>query len=196
MLTRRQAALIPLAALLAAGLPPTASRAEDEAAAWVALRAGGVAMIRHARAPGTGDPANFRLDDCATQRNLSAEGRAQAESFGQQIRVQGVDVSRVLHSRWCRARDTAVLAFPKLAEQGLVTPEPALDSFFEDRSREVEQTEAAQAIIAAWRGPGALILSTHQVNISAITGRGVREGEAMVFQPTADGIEFIGSIQF
>ncbi|MBX2855148.1 MAG: histidine phosphatase family protein [Rhodobacteraceae bacterium] len=160
------------------------------------MRAGGVAMIRHARAPGTGDPARFRLDDCATQRNLSAEGRAQAESFGQQIHVQGVTVSRVLHSRWCRARDTAVLAFPKLSEQGLVTPEPALDSFFGDLSREVEQTDAARDIIASWAGPGALILSTHQVNITAITGMGVREGEAMVFQPTANGIEFVGSIQF
>src|SRR5688572_19654338 len=69
--------------------------------AWQGLQQGGtVALFRHARAPGTGDPANFRLDDCSTQRNLSEEGQRQSQRIGEQFRTRKVPVERVLSSRW------------------------------------------------------------------------------------------------
>ena len=66
-----------------------------------------VAILRHAFAPGTGDPATFALDDCATQRNLDAQGREQARKIGAAIRAAGATVDRVITSQWCRCRDTA-----------------------------------------------------------------------------------------
>ncbi|MFN3400943.1 MAG: histidine phosphatase family protein, partial [Ferrovibrio sp.] len=75
---------------------------------WQALRSGeAVALMRHAEAPGTGDPAGFRLDDCSTQRNLSAEGRAQAARLGERFRSNGIAGAEIRSSAWCRGRDTA-----------------------------------------------------------------------------------------
>lgn len=162
--------------------------AADEA--WTALRDGGVAVMRHARAPGTGDPPDFRLGDCATQRNLSAEGRAQAEAIGARFRAEKVEVGQVLHSRWCRARDTARLAFPELSE-----PEPALDSFFQDRASRDARTAAVRDIVRRWRGPGALVLVSHQMNVTALTGVFPREGEAVVLKPGPGGGEVVGRLR-
>ena len=92
--------LLPLSA---AAQPQT-----DEAGLWAALRDGGhVALIRHALAPGTGDPAGFRVDDCATQRNLSPAGRAQARAIGERFRANGIDTAALFSSQWCRCLDTA-----------------------------------------------------------------------------------------
>ncbi|MBR1236022.1 histidine phosphatase family protein [Bradyrhizobium sp. AUGA SZCCT0182] len=83
----------------------------DDAAAWSALRAGGhVALMRHADAPGgVGDPPGFRIDDCATQRNLSAKGRADARRIGARLKSEGIAVDQILTSPWCRCMDTATL---------------------------------------------------------------------------------------
>ncbi|MBB3018259.1 phosphohistidine phosphatase SixA [Microvirga lupini] len=163
--------------------------ATDEA--WQALREGGVvALFRHARAPGTGDPPDFRLDDCSTQRNLSEEGRRQAQRIGDQLRTRQVSVERVLSSRWCRALDTARLAFGGMAE-----PSPPLDSFFSGRDQEPAQTRAVRRIIGGWRSTGVLVLVTHQVNVTALTGIFPSEGEMLVLRPKADsGFEVIGRI--
>jgi hypothetical protein len=83
----------------------------DEAEAWTALHAGRhVALMRHTDAPGgAGDPPGFRVDDCATQRNLSAKGRADAARIGARLRSEGIAVERILSSPWCRCMDTATL---------------------------------------------------------------------------------------
>lgn len=180
----------PFALACAILLAATAAGAASEEAAWRALRNDGVAVMRHARAPGTGDPAAFQLSECATQRNLSAEGRAQAEAIGARFRTVNIAVGGVLHSRWCRARDTAALAFPGLAE-----PEPALDSFFQDRASKDAQTAALRRIVAQWRGPGALVLVSHQVNVTALTGVFPREGEAVVLKPEPGGFEVVGRLR-
>lgn len=163
--------------------------ASDET--WQALRQGGtVALFRHARAPGTGDPANFRLDDCSTQRNLSEEGRRQAQRIGDQFRARNIPVERVLSSRWCRALDTARLAFDALAQ-----PAPPLDSFFSGREQEPAQTQAVRRIIEEWRSTGVLVLVTHQVNITALTGVFPSEGEMLVLRPRAgSGFDVVGRI--
>ncbi|QRM30997.1 histidine phosphatase family protein [Microvirga sp. VF16] len=156
---------------------PQALHASEEV--WQALRAGGtIGLFRHASAPGAGDPANFRLEDCATQRNLSAEGRRQAQAIGEQFRARQIPVERVLSSRWCRALDTARLAFGNLTESS-----PPLDSFFSDRDQEPAQTRAVRQIVQDWRSRGVLVLVTHQVNITALTGIFPDEGEMLVLRP-------------
>jgi broad specificity phosphatase PhoE len=161
---------------------------------WAALREPGVVLIvRHAETvPGIGDPPGFRIDDCATQRNLSETGRKQAAAMGRTLAERGVTVSKVESSRWCRCADTARLAFPLLPVAYL----DALNSFFEDRSTAAAQTRALRARIAEWKGPGTLVLVTHQVNISALTGRATAMGEAVVLRPAVGDVSVLGTVRF
>lgn len=161
---------------------------------WAALREpGAVLIVRHAETvPGIGDPPGFRIDDCATQRNLSETGRKQAVAMGRTLAERGVTVSRVESSRWCRCAETARLAFPQLPVAYL----DALNSFFEDRSTAAAQTRALRARIAEWKGPGVLVLVTHQVNISALTGRATAMGEAVVLRPVGGDVSVLGTVSF
>ncbi len=174
-----------LLALLACAVPAPARA--DEAFRAALREPGAAVLMRHATAPGIGDPEGFRLDDCATQRNLDASGRAEARQLGARLRAQGLAVGAVLHSRWCRTRDTAQLAFG--GRPGVtIRPEPAFDSFFAGQGDAAAQTNAARAILAGWRGPGVLVVVTHQVNISALTGESPASGEAFAVVPgAADG---------
>lgn len=177
-----------LAAIAMLMLAPSQASADE--AAWAALRQpGAVVLFRHAVAPGTGDPAGMRLGDCATQRNLDAAGRAQARRIGETFRARGIAVGAVLTSRWCRAADTAELAFP-----GAARPEPAFDSFFSDRSAEPARTAAARRILEGWAGPGALVVTTHQVNITALTGIVPRSGEGIVMRHVGGRMEVVGRV--
>jgi phosphohistidine phosphatase SixA len=173
----RRACLCGLASFIA--LPRGAFASEE--AAWRILADGGIAVFRHALAPGTGDPPGFRLDDCATQRNLSADGRRQAARIGEAFRSRGIVIGRVLSSQWCRARETARIAF------GRAEDEPAISSFFADRSRSAAQTELARSLVAGWNGSGALILVTHQVNVTALSGIFPQSGEAVVIRRGGSG---------
>lgn len=174
------------AALLLAIVSAVPADAQDQ---WVALRAdGAIAVMRHALAPGTGDPSDFTLGDCSTQRNLDDRGRAQARAIGEAFRVNNVRVDRVLTSEWCRARETA-----ELLGLAPVSELPALNSFFADRSTRKAQTEALAAFLAD--AQDRLVLVTHQVNISALTGRRTSSGEMVVIDVTADGkVDVLGSI--
>ncbi|WPB83001.1 histidine phosphatase family protein [Sediminicoccus rosea] len=178
-----------LALGLAAFLPAPPAEA-SEAAAWEALRQGAIVMFRHAYAPGGGDPAGMRLGECATQRNLDAQGRAQAVRIGEAIRAQGVTVGAVLTSQWCRTTETAELAFP-----GQSRPEPAFNSFFGDRPAGPALTAAARRILLAWAGPGALFVSTHQVNITGLTGIVPASGEGVVLRAEGGELRVVGRIQ-
>jgi broad specificity phosphatase PhoE len=150
--------------------------------AWQALQEGGaVALLRHAHAPGTGDPPEFRLGDCSTQRNLSSEGREQARRIGEQFQANHIPIERVLSSEWCRCLETARLAF-----EDRVEPFPALNSFFSKQDVEGAQTRAVRALVEGWRAQsGVLVLVTHQVNITALTGIYPAEGEILVLRPRA-----------
>ena len=182
-----------LATALIASVGSVAGVAADEAA-WNELRgSGAVLVLRHAATvPGIGDPPGFRLDDCASQRNLSAEGREQAAAIGRSLREQGVSVVRVESSRWCRCLETARLAFPQLQVQPLA----ALDSFFADRAAGPAQTSVLRNRVRDWQGPGVLVLVSHQVNITALTGQAVAAGEGVVLRPEADGFRVVGSVRF
>ncbi len=155
-------------------------------------QAGRTVLIRHATAPGTGDPAGFVLDDCATQRNLSEAGRAQARRIGERFAAWGVAVDAVLSGRWCRSLETARIAFG--AER--VEPFAPLDSFFGDRSAEPGQTAATKARIAGFDGDGVLVMVTHQVNITALTGIVPAQGEAIVVEPSGVEIVVVGRVRF
>jgi phosphohistidine phosphatase SixA len=146
---------------------------------WELLRAGGqVVLWRHAQTvPGTGDPPGFRIDDCSTQRNLSAEGREQARRIGEALRARGVRVGAVLTSRWCRAIDTAQLAF------GRYEIWEDLNSTFHDRSRQAAQSAAVRQRIATHRGPDNLFLVGHGSNIIDAVGTYPGQGGMVIVTP-------------
>jgi hypothetical protein len=143
----------------------------DETAAWKALERGAIVLFRHSNAPGVGDPPGFRIGDCSTQRNLNDEGRAQARRIGEAF----------------RERD---MAFP-----GMVQDEPSFNSFFGDRTEEPEQTASATALLLRWKGPGALVVVTHQVNITALTGVAPASGEGVVLSNIDGRLTVVGRIR-
>ncbi|NNE88836.1 MAG: histidine phosphatase family protein [Silicimonas sp.] len=165
-------------------LSSTVAEAND----WEAFsEPGAIGIMRHALAPGTGDPGNLTVGDCATQRNLDERGRAQARSIGEAFRAQGISFDVVFTSQWCRTRETA-----ELLDLGPVSEAASLNSFFADFSSREQQTVETRDLISTTDGD--LMLVTHQVNISALTGRSTRSGEVLVIRLTDNGAEVLGSI--
>jgi phosphohistidine phosphatase SixA len=156
---------------------------------WASIRSGeAFIMLRHAIAPGTGDPDGFRLDDCDTQRNLSEEGRVQARAIGATFRANGLQEAELRSSAWCRCLETA-----RLLEIGSVEPLAPLNSFFDDRASGPAQTQALQEWLSRRTDRRPLVLVTHQVNITALTGFTPRSGEAVVARTAKDGsVEKLG----
>lgn len=152
---------------------------------WDAVRQGGVVILmRHAATePGTGDPPGFRADDCTSQRNLSVQGRAQAQHFGTMLASRGVHPIAVFSSAWCRCIDTGTLAFPSVPVGHLA----ALDSLFVDKSRESAQTAALREALQRIPRSGVTVWVTHQVNATALTGEYLGMGEALVLRPEGEG---------
>jgi phosphohistidine phosphatase SixA len=174
-----------LVMLLLALLLPLASAAASEDAAWAGLKQGNaVALVRHGQAPGgAGDPPGFKLDDCATQRNLSAQGRAEASALGARFRAQHIAVAKVLTSQWCRCRETA-----SLMNLGTIEEAPTFNNAFVLAERRGALTQGARAIIAGWQGPGVLVVVTHGANIWQLTGIQPAEAEVIVVvaEPVSD----------
>lgn len=169
---------------------PSSSPVKSDAEIWSVLRQGAnVVMLRHAIAPGTGDPANFQLDDCSTQRNLSEAGRQQARRIGELFRQQNITVARVLSSQWCRCLETA-----RLMDLAPVEPFPAINSFFNNRATEAQQTAEVKQLIVENRSTGVILLVTHQVNITAVTGVVPQSGEAVVLRAPEKQLEVVGSL--
>lgn len=145
---------------------------------WAAAQpAGRVILLRHARTePGIGDPPDFRLGDCRTQRNLSAEGREQSRRLGAALKAAGLVPQRVRSSQWCRCIDTAELAF------GSAEPWPALNSFFQGQGDREAQTATLREALAALPAGRTEAWVTHMVNIAALTGEGAAMGEVLVLR--------------
>lgn len=133
-----------------------------------------VLLMRHALAPGTKEPANFNLAVCSTQRNLSAQGRAQAKRTGAWLRAQGIASARVYTSAWCRCRDTA-----QLLGFGGVAQKPFLNALAKSKIQANSQTARLRALIAGAKGR-AVIMVTHKWNIAALTGITPGSGESVV----------------
>ena len=158
------------------------------------MKSGGhVLMIRHAQAPGSGDPENFAIGDCSTQRNLDDRGRDQARAIGDWLRLRGIKKARMYSSQWCRCLDTA-----NLMNLGPVTPLPALNSFYDrPQDREPNLKELRLFLSKQKSHDELLILVTHFVTISAISGEAVSSGEGVVLRMEEKGAyEFVGTLDF
>ncbi len=144
-----------------------------------------VLLMRHALAPGIGDPAGYKLQDCKTQRNLDAKGREQAQKTGQWLKMQGVGNALVFSSAWCRCKETAEnLAF------GTPVLEASLNSFFDNMRQGPQSNLNLQKFIGSQlksKGDKALILVTHHVNIAEFTGENIGSGDMVLAQVNAAG---------
>ena len=146
---------------------------------------GYVLLLRHSLAPGVGDPENFKLGDCSTQRNLSQEGRDDAAEIGAWIKRQKVKIYRVESSRWCRARQSA-----ELLDIGKVKLNKNLDSLFRESDLEShpKTLKTKQQILNHRNKSGLLVLVGHYVNIAALVGVGVDSGEGVIVKANKNGV--------
>jgi phosphohistidine phosphatase SixA len=167
------------------------SAGAGEAEVWTALRAGGhVALMRHTDAPGgVGDPPDFRIDDCSTQRNLSAKGRADAARIGARLKSEGIAVERIVSSPWCRCMDTATLL-----QLGPVAAETTFGNVVVLSDQRQSLTAGARAVIDQWTGSGILLVVTHGANIAALTGISPASGEIVVVRKGSGGSESVGRL--
>ena len=144
-----------------------------------------VLLMRHTLAPGIGDPANYSLEDCKTQRNLNSEGKSQAVFVGEWLKKKGVKNAEVHSSVWCRCKDTAALL-----NFGEYKVEPALASFFDDMSKAKESNLKLQRFIAGKiksKGDKALIMVTHHVNILEFMGENIASGDMVLAKVNPKG---------
>ncbi|WP_367714873.1 histidine phosphatase family protein [Nitratireductor sp. GISD-1A_MAKvit] len=180
--------LFAIALLFTVSAPP----ANATEAGWALLRNGGqVVLMRHAIAPGSGDPANFDIEKCGTQRNLSERGRLQARRIGALVQARAAPVERVLASRYCRTLDTATQAFGS----GPVEAFPALD-LPSDESAMEKQKAVILDRINEYTGSGNLFLITHLEVIEALIGAPAREGEAVILSRGGDTLAAAARIKF
>lgn len=173
-----------MAALLLSTGPAHVAQAGNDP--WHLLADGShIALVRHAHAPGTGDPPGFTLGDCASQRNLDSAGRAQARRLGERFRAAGFPAARMFSSQWCRCRETAELMALGPVEEA---PE-ALNSFFSAPQREAGARQALLRLVAGLPRTGPpVVFVTHQVNITAVTGIVPAPGEIVVARRQPDGL--------
>lgn len=169
----------------------SAVEAKATESGWALLREGEhVVLIRHAMAPGAADPANFDIEKCSTQRNLSERGKQQARKVGALFAARAAPVERVLSSRYCRTHETARLAFGNVEDFAALDP-PAIDE-----TARKNQLDAILKEIRDYSGSGHLVLVTHLETIQALTGQPAREGEAVIVRPEGDGLHILGRIIF
>ena len=161
----------------------------SELAIWDKLQGsapkGYVLLLRHSLAPGVGDPENFRVSYCSTQRNLSEQGRQDAREIGKWLQRREIKIARVESSRWCRAKETA-----QLLNLGKVRPNRNLDSLFQETNLEAHpQTRNIRRQIVSHRAKtGLLVMVGHFVNIAAVTGAGVDSGECVLVKADGKGV--------
>ena len=158
------------------------------------MKSGGhILMIRHAYAPGSGDPACFKIGDCATQRNLNDQGRIQARAIGEWLRSKEIKEAKVYSSQWCRCQETAtLLGF------GPVTELPALNSVYARPQDREPNIKALKSFISTLPADGELVIFvTHFENILEITGEGVSPGEGVVLKLKKGGaFDVLGDLSF
>ena len=148
---------------------------------------GNLIFIRHAYAPGSGDPANFNLNDCSTQRNLSDEGRNQAKLIGEFFKKNKIEIDKVLSSEWCRCKETAKIAFRNFSTNSF------LNSFYSLKYAENKdkQVRVLNNYIKNFESKKNLILVTHYVLISEVLNYGPSSGEIVVSDKNLNIIDTI-----
>jgi len=169
---------------LALGAPALVQAQETNPDFWALLRQGGnVLLMRHAQTEsGIGDPPNFRIGECSTQRNLNDAGREQSRRVAAAFQRENIALDEVRSSAWCRCVETAELAF------GRHTVWSPINSFFQQSGRESQTLDVLQSL-KTFKAPRNVVLVTHQVNISALTGSFTAMGEILLTRPAqmADG---------
>tara|TARA_Y100001970_G_scaffold166937_1_gene204386 strand:+ start:384 stop:935 length:552 start_codon:yes stop_codon:yes gene_type:complete len=133
-------------------------------------------FIRHAIAPGNGDPDNFNIKDCSTQRNLDKKGINQSKKIGLFFKNNKIKIDKVLSSEWCRCTDTAKYAFKKFETFD------ALNSFYDDKfaANKTKQINNLKKFIKNWDSDKNLVFITHYVVISSILNVGSSSGEIII----------------
>ena len=153
------------------------------------LESGGkLIFIRHAYAPGNGDPNNFNLNDCSTQRNLSEEGRKQAKYIGEFFERNRIKIDKVLSSEWCRCKETAKIAFKNFSSINF------LNSFYSPKfaKNKNNQIDALNDYVRKFKSNKNLVLVTHYVLISEVLNYGPSSGEIVV---SDKNFNIIGSVE-
>ena len=137
---------------------------------------GKLIFIRHAYAPGNGDPNNFNLNDCSTQRNLNVDGRKQARNIGEFFKENKIKIYKVLSSEWCRCKETADIAFEDFSTNSF------LNSFYSSKfeKNKGKQIEDLNNYVKKFKGNKNLIFVTHYVLISEVLNYGPSSGEIVV----------------
>ena len=149
-------------------------------------------IIRHAMAPGTGDPENFKIENCSTQRNLDQEGRAQARVIGENLKNKDIRFDAIYSSQWCRCIHTA-----ELIDMGEVRPLPSLNSIWTKSQRLKEKQSASLKEILLKSPPqNTFLLVTHYANILALTGRSTGSGNGFVIRVDDNGVKIVERFEF
>ena len=136
-----------------------------------------IIFIRHAYAPGNGDPKNFNINDCSTQRNLSQEGKNQAKLIGLSFAKHNIPIENVFSSEWCRCTETASIAFDEKYQKKFF-----LNSFYDERfsKNKEKQIKELKKFVNNWKGKKNLIFVTHYVLISEILNVNPSSGEIVI----------------
>ena len=137
---------------------------------------GKLIFIRHAYAPGSGDPKNFNLNDCSTQRNLNDSGRVQSKNIGNFFSKNNIEINKVYSSEWCRCKETASIAFERFETKKF------LNSFYSSQfaKNRKKQVKEFQEFINNWDKKENLIFVTHYVFISEILNYAPASGEIVI----------------
>ncbi len=138
-----------------------------------------VMFLRHALAPGYGDPSDFDVNNCSTQRNLDSAGRAQAKALGRVLRQHQIRFDEIKSSQWCRCQETA-----RLLDMGKVVPFTGLNSFFEEHADREQTLRQLENYLGSVKQDELVLLVTHQVVISAVTGIYAPSGGVVLFNTT------------
>lgn len=171
---------------------PSIASAQNTNNPWEVWKQPGVhAIMRHATAPGFGDPEGFTLGQCSTQRDLNKTGREEAHTLGKSIRNKGIALTAVYSSQWCRCLHTA-----EELNVGKVQELPALNSFFQGRGSSAEQTAALKKHLASLKPDDKVLYVSHQVNTTALTGIYPDSGEVVLFKFSPNGeVTVLGRVQ-
>tara|TARA_B110000211_G_C14007493_1_gene521518 strand:+ start:78 stop:635 length:558 start_codon:yes stop_codon:yes gene_type:complete len=168
-------------------IPSTANADLGNNLTYDLAKGGKLIFIRHAYAPGGGDPNNFDIQDCNTQRNLNNSGRQQAKQIGIFIKDNNIPIDRVISSEWCRCIETAIIAFNKYETKSF------LNSFFSEKfaKNKNQQIKNLKKYIEEWKGNKNLVFVTHYVVISELLGYAPSSGEIIISDRNLNLIETI-----
>ena len=160
----------------------------DENIVEILKKEDNIIFIRHAIAPGNGDPPNFDISNCSTQRNLSKDGELQALKIGEFFKKNDIEFTKVLSSEWCRCKDTAKIAFGNYETKNF------LNSFYDERFSENKDKQISdfKKFIRNWNKTGNLVLVTHYVVISEILDLTTSSGEIVI---TDTNLKFLSSLE-